>query len=235
MGRFDRQIPIFGTEGQRRISEAKVTVVGCGGLGCGAITQLALAGVGEMAIADGDIVSESNLNRQFVYSGREGNKTDIMEEWVRRVSPETVVRSFPKDIEEGNVDHIIKGSDVVIDCLDNNASRMILNTAILRKCIPLVHGGVESMFGQVTVVMPGETPCLGCILGEGERTVPSLGATVSAIASIQAMEALKLITGVGEPLKGKLLSVDMERNVHSVTLIEKRKGCAYCGEMVPRL
>ena len=228
MGRFDRQIPVFGEEGQRRISESAVAVFGCGGLGCNTITQLALAGIGHLIINDFDTVSESNLNRQFVYSGRSGSKAALMGEWIRKVSPETEVTVFEGRSDRDSMYGIIGDADIAVDCLDSNDSRLELNSAVLERGIPLVHGGVEGFYGQVTVVVPGETPCLGCFLPPGRRTVPSVGACVSVIGSLQAAEVLKMITGTGEPLKGRMLVMDMSEGSSETVGIRRRPDCPHC-------
>lgn len=228
MNRFERQIPVFSQKGQEKIFDSSIAVVGCGGLGCNVITQLALAGVGHLIIVDFDTISESNLNRQFVHSGKYGKKTNSMKEWVSKISSESEVTVFDERICSDNTADIITKADIVVDCTDNNDSRLILNDTILRNNIPLVHGAVEGMFGQITVIIPGETPCLGCFLGKGTNSSLSVGACVSVIGSIQSMETLKLITGKGDILKGRLLTVNMEKNIFEIVDIKRKRNCIHC-------
>ncbi|MCQ2052997.1 MAG: HesA/MoeB/ThiF family protein [archaeon] len=228
MNRFERQIPVFGQKGQKEILNSSVAVIGCGGLGCNVITQLALAGVGHLIIVDFDTISESDLNRQFVHSGKCGKKTKSMKEWVSKISSESEIIVFDERICRDNTANIIAKADIVVDCTDNNDSRLILNDIILQNNIPMVYGAAEEMFGQITVVIPGKTPCLGCFLGNDTNSSPSVGACVSVIGSLQAMEALKLITGKGNILKGRLLTVNMEKNIFEIVDIKRRKNCAHC-------
>ena len=233
MGRYDRQVPVFGQDGQERIMEARVAVAGCGGLGCNVIKDLVLAGVGSLRIIDHDTISESDLNRQFVYCGESGNKVETIGRWIRIVSPDTDVEELDLMLTDDNAYAFADGCDVIVDCLDNNASRLILNRAAVNAGVPLVHGGVESMFGQVTTVIPGATPCLCCFLGKGDAgTVPSVSAAVSVIASIQAAEVLKIITGTGTILAGRLLTVDIGNGSFDEVAIKRREDCPCCGSYI---
>ncbi|MFA6803018.1 MAG: HesA/MoeB/ThiF family protein [Candidatus Methanomethylophilaceae archaeon] len=232
MTRFSRQIPIFGDSGQRRIENATVAIVGCGGLGCNVITQLALAGVGRMVLIDDDVPTESNMNRQFIYAGNmKDTKVVSSGEWVRKLSSETEVVLCPERLTDHNSVSLIETCDVVIDCLDSIDSRLVLNRAILESNRILVHGGVDSFHGQVTTIIPGSTPCLNCILGKDTGEVkPSVSSMVALIGSLQANEALKLITGKGETLAGKLLTVDSEDNCFRLIPIAKNPACTACKE-----
>ena len=234
--RHTRQMPVFGHEGQRRIEDANVAVVGLGGLGCNVITQLASAGVGRLTVVDHQYPDETNLNRQFVYSffGLKDKKTASSEEWVKRISGSSVTVKEMK-VTRDNVS-ALRGCGVIVDCTDNTEARMTLNRFSLDSGTPLVYGGVESMFGQVSVIIPGVTPCLNCFLPKGRRTdvPPSVGSVVSVIAGIQSTEALKLITGTGETLAGKLLTVDAGNNAYRVISIARDEKCPECGDVAER-
>ena len=227
--RFERQIPVIGVDGQRRLRDSTVAVAGCGGLGCNVITQLCLAGIGNIRIIDSDVISESNLNRQFVHCGKEGSKVRSMAEWIRRIS-DTEVTSFDERLTDDSCQHFAEGADIIVDCLDNNASRMILNRFALSNDVPLVHGAVNGMFGQVFLMVPGETACLSCFLGKDGGDGSNIGAAVSAIASVQAMEAIKFLTGKGELSKGELISIDLEKNSFRRIPIFGRDDCQTCGK-----
>ena len=167
MTRFSRQIPMFGDGGQERIANAKVAIVGCGGLGCNVMTQLALAGIGGMVLIDDDVPTESNMNRQFIYAGNMNEKKVVSSgEWVKKISPETEIVLCKERLTDQNSVELIEMCDVVIDCLDSVESRLVLNRAVLRSRKTLIHGGVDSFHGQVTTIIPGSTPCLNCILGK---------------------------------------------------------------------
>jgi len=230
--RYSRQIPIFGSDGQRKIERSTVAVIGLGGLGCNVITQLASAGIGKLIIADHQDPDETNLNRQFVYSyfGLDDIKTVSSKKWIEGISRTSVVANNVK-VSSDNVS-IIEGCDVIVDCTDNIETRIVLNRFSLDRRIPLVHGGTESMFGQVSVVIPGITPCLNCFLPKNEsKDAPSVGSVVSLIAAIQSTEVLKLITGTGETLAGKLMTVDMGTNTYCILDLVRNEDCSECCNM----
>ncbi len=187
--KYDRQSAIIGDEGQKKLANSHVAIAGCGGLGCNVVTQLAMAGVGKFTLIDFDQISESDLNRQFVHSGNEGLKTKSMKQWISKLS-QCDVRIINEKLTEENVIQFIKDADLVIDCLDNNNSRLILNDGIVKKNVPLIHGAVNGMHGHVTFILPKKTPCLACFLGEGEKNNSSLRATVSIICSFHAGQAI---------------------------------------------
>lgn len=227
--RYERQIDYLGSDGQQRLSDATVAIAGCGGLATTVITQLAVAGVGHMRIIDFDTVTDSNYNRQFVYCGKQGRKVELMGEWIASLN-DVDVTVFNGRLDDSNVDAFLKGADIVVDCFDNNQSRSLLNRYAVKNRIPLVHGGCNRMYGQVTTVIPGRTPCLECLLtkGDGDRQV--VGAAVSAIASVQASEVIKYITGKGRLLEGRLLTMDLENGEFTTIDIKRRKDCPVCDQ-----
>jgi len=230
MMRYQRQIPILGEEGQRKLENSKIAVIGSGGLGCNVITHLASAGVKEFVIADGGSVEVSDLNRQFIYTDEDvkGKKTERATEWVKRINPRAIIKAIDRSVDADNID-MIGECDIIMDCLDNRSSRMILNRYAFDNGIKVVHGGVESMFGQVTVVVPRETPCLECILpNTGDKEIHSLSPMVGIIGATQAMEAVKILTGTGSALAGKLLTIDAADNSYRVLDMKKRDDCGCC-------
>ncbi len=229
--RYSRQLPLFGEEGQRKIEDAHVAVAGCGGLGSNVITQLSLAGIGHLTIIDGDVIEESNLNRQFVHCGNHGAKVRSMEDWIHRINPKAEVKVMDSLLCEDNMDEFLSSADIAVDCLDNNASRLLLNKGCVERDIPLVHGGINRMYGQVTFIIPGRTPCLSCILGKGDGERVSLGSAVATVGSIEANEVLKFITGIGENLMNQLLSIDLQTNSFEKVPINRRKDCPVCGHL----
>lgn len=230
--RYDRQLPIFGEEGQDRLRTSTVGVIGCGGLGSTVITALSSAGVGRLVLVDRDSPDESNLNRQFIYrSGQTGRKADIAGRWAVSVNPDVSVVSHPLELTDGNCAGILSGCDVLVDCLDTVAARRMLNRYAVSSGKILVHAGVSGFQGQVTVVVPGRTPCLECILNDiGTVSVqPAVGCAVSFIGSAEAAEAVKMITGTGEPLAGRLLVADLEHNHFETVDLKRRPACPVCG------
>ena len=176
-GRYDRQIrmPEIGTEGQRKLEQSVVTVIGCGGLGAPVLTYLVQAGVGTVRIADGDTVSISNLNRQFLHWEEDIGKEKVHSaaEKLRRLNPQIRVETFPFYLTEDNADRILSGSDVVVDCVDSLAGRLLVGRQCLARDIPLVEGAVQGFYGYVLDISrktacleclgysPGEKPCAG--------------------------------------------------------------------------
>jgi len=210
--RFERQLPIFGEEGQQRIMNAVVGIVGCGGLGVNVITQLTMAGVTHFILCDHQTPELSNLNRQFIYTAGDFRpKSVIAAEWILALNPSAEIQANSEPLTELN-GNLFEGCDILVDCLDSFESRMILSDLAERMNVPLVHGGVTGMEGQIAVCVPGRTKSLREMIGtlkSPESPVPSIGAAVSNIASMEALEVLKIISGLGTENEGKLITVDM--------------------------
>ncbi|MDR0887881.1 MAG: HesA/MoeB/ThiF family protein [Candidatus Methanoplasma sp.] len=231
--RYERQLIILGDEGQKKLKDAKVGVVGCGGLGTNVLTALASAGVGHLTIADGDVPAVSNLNRQFIYrEGQERKKSELMKEWLTSINPDITVENYTVKVTPENAEEILGKSDIIVDCLDNFPARRQINEYAVKSGKTLVHAGVVGYHGQVTVVVPGKTPCLECILKAVEKRpiLPSIGAVVSFIGAAEAAEVIKIITGTGEPLIGKLFVADLRTNEFEVLDLVKDQNCKVCGK-----
>ena len=228
--RYSRQLPLFGKEGQKALNNVHVAVAGCGGLGSNVITQLCMAGVKHFSLIDNDVIEESNLNRQFVHCGKTGKKVLSMKDWILHIDPEAEVTVHNYCLTSNTVKDFLDGADIAVDCLDSNESRLILNEECVKNHIPLVHGGVSGMYGQVTFILPGFTPCLSCILGKGDGEKVSLGSAVSVIGSIQANEVIKYVTGTGKNLKGELLIINLSENTFEKVPISRKTGCPVCGK-----
>ncbi|GAB6136609.1 ThiF family adenylyltransferase [Thermococcus prieurii] len=220
--RYDRQIMIFGTEGQEKLKKAKVAVVGVGGLGSPVAYYLAAAGIGTLLLIDDQKPELSNLNRQILHweedVGR--NPKPLSAKWkLERFNSDIRIETFVGKLTVENVEEVLKGVDVIVDCLDNFETRFLLDEYSQKKGVPLVHGAVEGTFGQVTTIVPGKTKSLREIfpnVREKKGKFPIIGATAGVIGSIQAMEVIKLLTGLGEPLMNKLLLVDLAYNTFDV-------------------
>ncbi|MDO5862118.1 MAG: HesA/MoeB/ThiF family protein [Thermoplasmata archaeon] len=237
MGRLDRQLPVFGEEGQRRISEAVVGIVGCGGLGTSVATALAVAGVRGFVISDPDVPEETNLNRQYVYAGHVGRgdeprpKAEILAEWIRLQSPGAEVQHHVCRFDD-STSRLYDGCDVLVDCLDSIRSRMDLNRYSVKTGKPLVHGGINAYTGEIAVSIPGRTPCLRCMMGEvpeSERPPASVGAIVAMVGSMEAAEVLKIISGIGTGAEAPFLYIDMRDWRFSPIRFERDPDCPVCG------
>jgi len=231
--RYQRQIlmPEIGQAGQEKLQAAKVLVVGAGGLGSPVLTYLAAAGIGHIIIVDYDVVAESNLNRQFLYGTKDIGRAKgfTAAEKLRSLNPDIDVTIISAKIDEENSMDIIRGINVVVDCVDSIATRLIVNSACLEQNIPLVEGGVCQFYGYVMCIRR-ESACLRCIDYRQEKktaNTPVIGCTAGVIGSLQANECIKILLDIGEPLFSKMLTYDGLRN--SFDLIELKKDDK-CGE-----
>jgi molybdopterin/thiamine biosynthesis adenylyltransferase/rhodanese-related sulfurtransferase len=234
-------IPEVGEEGQRRLLESRILLVGAGGLGSPASLYLAAAGVGHIGIVDADVVDDTNLQRQIVHSTtRLGEpKVRSAEETLRALNPDVEVRGFEERLTSENADRILgEGWDVIVDGADNFPTRYLLNDASVWHGIPVVHGSIFRFEGQVTVFKPHEGPCYRCLFPEPPppELAPScaeggvLGVLPGVIGSIQASEALKIVLGIGDPLLGRLLLFDALEGSFTEVALRRDPECPVCGE-----
>ena len=234
--RYNRQIMIFGEEGQKKLKSARVVIIGVGGLGSASSTYLTAAGVGKLILVDKDVVELDNLNRQVLHWTRDIERLKIKSavEKLRELNPEVDIEGLAVEVNEESVYDIIKEADVVVDGLDNWGTRMVVNKACVDLNKPFVHAGVHGMYGQLTVISPYKSPCLQCIVPTAaikprSGTFPVLGTTPAILATIQAQETIKLITGYGKPLIGKLLIFDGTTTIFTLIDIHRRDDCPICG------
>jgi sulfur-carrier protein adenylyltransferase/sulfurtransferase len=233
-------IPDVGLEGQRRLKNARVLVVGAGGLGSPALMYLAAAGVGTIGIVDADVVDLSNLQRQVVHGvsdvGR--SKSESAAATLAEINPLVTVVRHDTRIDSSNALEIIGGYDLVVDGTDNFPTRYLLNDACVLMGKPHVWGSIYRFDGQVSVWWADHGPCYRCVFPEPPPPglVPScaeggvLGVLCAAIGSIQSTEAVKLIVGIGEPLIGRLIVHDALRQSWDTLRVRKDPACAVCGE-----
>jgi molybdopterin-synthase adenylyltransferase len=217
--RYSRQImlPSIGIEGQERLLGARVLIVGMGGLGAPVAMYLAAAGVGHLVIADFDRVDLSNLQRQIIHSTERIGmpKVESARQTLRALNPEVSVEVIDQPLESANLIDRLSGTDLVVDASDNFPTRFAINAACRRARVPLVSGAAIRFEGQVAVFsgQPG-SPCYQCLYPSGgavDETCTANGVLaplVGIIGSIQATEAIKILTGAGEPLVGRLLLLD---------------------------
>ncbi|MFQ5999932.1 MAG: ThiF family adenylyltransferase [Candidatus Bathyarchaeia archaeon] len=234
--RYDRQIRIegLGKSGQLKLKKARVIVAGASGLGCPALLYLVAAGIGYVAVVDTENVELSNLNREVLHwSGDVGRFKGVsIIEKLRQLNPEATVEAFQKAITADNARQLVNGFTVVVDGLDNWRTRFLLNKACVKEEIPFVHAGVYSLYGQITTILPRKGPCLQCILPKippEEEKLPVLGATAGTLGLLEALETIKIITGLGEPLVGRMLHFDGETMSFQEIRVERRRGCHVCG------
>ena len=240
--RYARHIllPDIGVEGQRRLKNARVLVVGAGGLGSPALLYLAAAGVGTIGIVDDDTVDASNLQRQVVHGTPDVGrlKTESAAEAVARANPLVEVVRHDLRLDSTNALEVIGGYDLVLDGADNFPTRYLVNDACALLGTPHVWGSIYRFDGQVSVWFRGHGPCYRCVFPEPPPpgSVPScatggvLGVLCAAIGSVQVSEAVKLIVGQGDPLIGRLLVHDALRQSWDTLTVRRDPGCALCGD-----
>lgn len=233
---YNRQILYedFGEKGQLKLKQSHIVIAGLGGLGCTAVMQLACSGIGHISVVDSDTVDISNLNRQVLHWHNDigKKKATSVAEKIARLNPAINVTPIHTRITEINVRNIIKEADAVLDAVANYDTRFILNKACVTEEIPFVHGAVHGLYGQVTTIIPGETPCFNCFFPTKREEIdplPILGTIAAFIATIQSIEVIKLIAGFGQLLTGRMLYIDQSKMGLFVRNLEKNDNCAICG------
>jgi molybdopterin/thiamine biosynthesis adenylyltransferase/rhodanese-related sulfurtransferase len=239
--RYQRHLllPEVDVKGQQKLLESKVLLLGAGGLGSPAALYLAAAGVGTLGIIDMDVVDESNLQRQILHNlDRVGErKVDSAKKTLTLLNPDVDVVTYDVRLGADNVLDIIDGYDVIVDGTDNFPTRYLVNDASLIKRIPVVHGSIFRFEGQATVFAPYVGPCYRCMIPEPPpaELAPScaeagvLGVLPGIVGSIQAMEAIKLLLDLGDPLIGRLLAYDALEESFRTFKVHRDPDCAACG------
>src|SRR4051812_5346931 len=239
--RYQRHVllPEVDIDGQLKLLDAKVLLLGAGGLGSPAALYLAAAGVGTIGIIDMDVVDESNLQRQILHNmDRIGDrKVDSAKKTLTLINPDVNVVTYDVRLGADNILDIIDGYDVIVDGTDNFPTRYLVNDASLLKKIPVVYGAIFRFEGQASVFHPYEGPCYRCLLPEPPpaEMAPScaeagvLGVLPGIIGSIQAMEAIKLLLGLGDPLRGRLLAYDALEESFRTFKVPRDPDCPACG------
>jgi sulfur-carrier protein adenylyltransferase/sulfurtransferase len=231
-------VPEIGIEGQQKLLDAKVLLLGAGGLGSPTALYLAAAGVGTLGIVDDDVVDLSNLQRQVIHStDRIGTpKVDSAEESIRALNPDVKVVKYPVRIDASNIVEIIEGYDVIVDGVDNFPTRYLLNDATVRLKIPVVSASILGFDGQLSVFKPYEGPCYRCLFREPPpaELAPSCGANgvlgvlPGTMGLLQATEVVKLIVGIGEPAIGRLLLYDALGATLTEVKVHRDPECPIC-------
>jgi molybdopterin/thiamine biosynthesis adenylyltransferase/rhodanese-related sulfurtransferase len=236
-------IPEVGEEGQRKLLDAKVLLVGAGGLGSPAALYLAAAGVGTLGIIDADVVDDSNLQRQILHTtDRVGMpKVESARVAIEGINPDVKVIQHEVHLDQSNVLDIFAGYDIILDGTDNFATRYLINDACVLLGKPNAHGSIFRFEGQATTFVPGEGPCYRCLFPTPPppELAPScaeagvLGLLPGTIGIIQATEVAKLILGIGEPLVGRLLTYDALAMEFRELRLSRDPACPMCGPDAP--
>ncbi len=232
-------IPEIGLGGQERLSRARVLCVGAGGLGSPVLQYLSAAGVGRIGVMDDDVVDETNLQRQTIFTMADigKNKAQVAAERVRALNPQIAIDPIGMRLGEGNARELIRLYDVVVDCTDQFSTRYLINDACVLEKKPDIYASIYRFDGQVSVFDAAVGPCYRCLFPQPppEGSVPScaeggvLGVLAGIVGTLQANEALKVLLGIGEPLVGRLLLVDALGARTREVSIERDRACALCG------
>jgi len=233
--RYDRQIilPGFGPAGQEKLKAARILVVGLGGLGCPASLYLAAAGVGRLTLVDQEAVELSNLNRQILHHepdlGRP--KVESAAEKLRRLNSGLEISARQLTLTAENAPELVGQHDLVVDGLDNFATRRLINRACVDLGVPFIYGGIQGLTGMVSFFQPPGGPCLECIFPHDipPQKFPVLGTTPGLIACLEATEAIKYLTGLGESLQGRLLVYDGLTARFQEVSLSRDPDCPACG------
>lgn len=247
--RYSRQmiLPEVGEAGQERLRRGRILICGLGGLGSPAAFYLAAAGVGVIGLLDGDKVEVSNLQRQILHTtadvGRD--KTESARERLRALNPHVRLITHQEFLTDENIESVIEDYDVVLDGLDNFQTRLLVNRACLATGKIFVHGGVQGFTGQVMTVLPGQGPCLQCLLplaaansaASGAEPVTAacllepgvIGVLPGVIGVLQATEALKYLLGIGDIISGRVLSYNALEARFITVRVERNPNCTACG------
>ena len=241
--RYSRHIILkdIGVKGQKKLAAAKVLIIGAGGLGAPAAMYLAAAGVGQIGIADADVVDLSNLQRQIIHTTNDLGKPKVesAKETMQAINPDVDVRTYNEFIYSKNILDLLADYDYVLDGTDNFAAKFLINDACVMAGKPFTHAGIIRFEGQLMTVIPHETPCYRCVFKNPppKGAVPTcreagvVGAMAGVIGCLQALEAIKYITGAGELLTGRLLIFDaLSMNFHTAKLPKRDSGCAVCSD-----
>lgn len=242
--RYARHIILkqVGVKGQKRLLEAKILIIGAGGLGSPAAMYLAAAGVGKIGLVDDDKVELSNLQRQIIHKTKDVGKFKVLsgEETIKDLNPDVQVITYRERVQSGNLPQIIKDKDYdfIIDATDNFPAKFLINDTCVLLNKPFSHAGIIQFFGQTMTYVPGKGPCYRCVFQSPPppgaaptcKEAGVLGVIAGILGTIQATEALKYVLGVGELLTGCLLTYDaLDMSFHKVPL-SMRESCEVCGD-----
>ena len=235
--RYEWQLwtPGFGEVGQRRLKGASVLVSRCGGVGGAVAYELAAAGVGRLVLAHAGNVRPNDLNRQLLMTEESVGRPrmEIAPRRLRELNPHVEVEAVAENINEENVARLVGRVDLVAACAPLFRERLLLNREAVRQNKPLVDCAMYDLEMQLTTIRPGRTPCLACLYPQEpagwRREFPVFGATAGVIGCLGAMEAIKVLAGLGEPLYGKMLLCDLRDMTFRQTVLQRRPDCPECG------
>lgn len=227
-------VPGVGEEGQRKLKSSTVLISRVGGLGGVVAYELAAAGVGRLILAHAGNIKPSDLNRQLLmtHDALGTSRVECAARRLKELNPWLEVTVIPENVSDANADHLVSEADVVVDCAPLFQERLAMNAAAVRKGIPMVEAAMYELTGQITTILPRQTSCLACRVPEvppdWTRQFPVFGAVSGTVGCIAAMEAIKLICGLGQPLADRLLTYDLRDVTFRTLRLHRNPECAVC-------
>lgn len=227
-------LPEIGEAGQRKLARSSVLVVGCGGLASTLLWCFCGMGVGRIGFFDGDVVSRSNLNRQFLHTPRDigRKKAQSAYEKLSAFAPELTLEPMNEHLTRDNAESVVSQYGVVALAVDSLPARLLVNEACVRTGVPMIDGGVDGMHGSLTTVLPGRTACLNCLYGgmePPERPIPSFAPVVSAVSAMEAQACADVLLGLPNPSEGALVLYDGASLTLDHVRVRRREDCPVCG------
>jgi len=229
-------VPDFGEAGQQRLKNASVLISRCGGLGGVVAYELAAAGVGRLVIAHGGNVKPSDLNRQLLMTHDWIGKprAESIKRRLAELNPHIAIETVGENINESNAERLVGQVDLVVDCAPLFEERYLMNRQAVRQNKPLVECAMYEMEAHITTILPGKTPCLACLYAvkppTWKRQFPVFGAVSGTVGCMGAVEAIKLLAGLGEPLAGKLLTLDLRTMTFQKLTTRRHPHCPVCAD-----
>jgi molybdopterin/thiamine biosynthesis adenylyltransferase len=231
----------FGETGQRALRSATVLISRCGGVGGTAAYYLAAAGVGRLILAHGGNIKPSDLNRQLLmtHAGLGTSRVASAARRLKELNPRLQVTPLAQNISESNASRLVSEADLVLDCAPLFEERFLMNREAVRQGKPLIDSAMFELEGQLTTILPGRTPCLACIYPTPpvgwKRQFPVFGAVAGTFGALAALEAIKVLTGIGQPLTGQMLVADLGHLTFRKVPLQRNPQCAVCGQLAPAL
>lgn len=230
-------VPDFGEAGQQLLKNASVLVTRCGGLGSVVAYELAAAGIGKLILAHGGAVKHSDLNRQLLmtHAGLGKSRVESARRRLLELNPRLQIETLAENVTEQNIQSLVSQADVVVDCAPLFEERLLLNQEIVAQRKPMVDCAMYDLEAHLTTIIPGESPCLGCLYPEPPKTwrreFPVFGAVSGMVGCLGAMEAIKIIASFGETLSGKLVTCDLRNMTFRTMTIQRDPNCSICASL----
>jgi len=230
-------VPGFGEAGQKKLKGASVLVSRCGGVGGAVALELAAAGIGRLVLAHAGVLKPSDLNRQILMSHSRLGQPRVIQaaERLKELNPRLEVEAVSENVTEGNVAKLVGLVDLVVDCAPRFEERLLMNRETVRQRKPMVECAMFELQARLTTFLPGQTPCLACLYRETpsswSRQFPVFGAVSGMIGCMAAMEAIKVLSGLGQPLAGRMLACDLRTMDFRILKIRPDPHCPVCGSV----